>query len=318
MYTFDLNTLKTGLSALQELNERFAIADHIILKAGYDAIPVIEIKNDYAQSIVSLKGGQVMTFRPHHDPNPVLWLSDLAPLKPNKAIRGGIPICWPWFGAHSTDPKKPAHGFARTVVWTLTDTTVMADGACQIVLRLENNAQSRELWPHTFQLETVITIGAELQIELITRNTGEESLTVSEALHTYFNVSDVSQISIHGLENSEYIDTVVDLQGELETGPIQINAEIDRIYPNNTAECLLKDSGFNRQIRIKKQGSETTVVWNPWIEKAARLGDLGYQNYLRMVCIESANAANNLVIIKPGEVHRLQTVFSVEALSCAS
>jgi D-hexose-6-phosphate mutarotase len=315
MYTLDLNTFKNRLTDLQNLNERFAIDHHLELKAGYDGTPVIDIKNDYAQSIISLKGGQVMTFRPHHDPNPVLWLSGLASLNPNKPIRGGIPVCWPWFGAHSTDPNKPAHGFARTIVWTLSETKVTAEGATQIVLSLENHDNIRALWPYAFQLETVITIGDDLQVELVTRNTGNETFTLGEALHSYFNVSNVTQISIHGLENSQYIDTVAQLEGEPETGPIQINAETDRVYPNSTADCLLQDIGFNRQIRIQKTGSQTTVVWNPWIEKAARLGDLGYQNYLRMVCIESANAANNVVNVAPGEEHRLQTVITVEGLS---
>ncbi|RKZ52063.1 MAG: D-hexose-6-phosphate mutarotase [Candidatus Parabeggiatoa sp. nov. 3] len=315
MYTLDLKTFKNRLTDLQNLNERFAIDHHLELKAGYDGTPVIDIKNDYAQSIISLKGGQVMTFRPHHDPNPVLWLSGLASLNPNKPIRGGIPVCWPWFGHHLSDPNKPAHGFARTIVWTLSETKVTAEGATQIVLSLENHDNIRALWPYAFQLETVITIGADLQVELVTRNTGNETFTLGEALHSYFNVSEVTQISIHGLENSQYIDTVAQLEGEPETGPIQINAEMDRVYPNSTADCLLQDIGFNRQIRIQKTGSQTTVVWNPWIEKAARLGDLGYQNYLRMVCIESANAANNIVTVAPSEEHRLQTVITVEGLS---
>ncbi len=317
MYNLDLKTFKNRLTDLQNLNERFAIPDHLELKAGYDGTPVIDIKNDYAESTVSLNGGQVLTFRPHHDPNPVLWLSGLASLNPNKPIRGGIPVCWPWFGSHSTDPNKPAHGFARTVVWILSETKVTADGATQIVLSLENHESIRPLWPYPFQLQIVITIGAELQVELITHNTGNQTFTLGEALHSYFNVSDVTQISIHGLENSQYIDTVVQLEGEPETGPIQIKAETDRVYLNSTADCLLKDPGFNRQIRIKKTGSQTTVVWNPWIEKAARLGDLGYQNYLRMVCIESANAANNIVTVAPGDEHRLQTVITVDAFSPA-
>lgn len=310
MNTTKLQTLKNRLAILQTLNDRFAIADHLELSAGRGGVAIVEIQNDLAEATISLEGGHIITFRPR-DQNSVLWHSPFVPLNQDKTIRGGIPICWPWFGPHSTDKNKPAHGFARTALWTLIDTKVVDDGATQMTMELVDSQASNALWPHPFQLQMTITVGTQLQVELVTKNTGNETFIVGEALHSYFNVSDVSQITIYGLQNKLYIDKV-DNQYKEQKSPVMIRAETDRVYLNTMAECIIDDPGLKRQIRIAKQGSRSTVIWNPWIEKAARLGDLGYQGYLGMVCIETANADENVVEVAPGEAHHLQAVISVE------
>ena len=317
MSTIDQETLAESLEELQVLNERYFTTRHLEFKAGRNGNFVAEIKNDHAEATISLEGGQMMTFQPR-DQEAVLWLSPFAPLNPNKPIRGGIPVCWPWFGPHSTDSDKPAHGFARTALWTVVNTKNLDDGATQVSLELVDNEATLALWPYAFRLQLIITVGTQLQLELVTRNTGDKTFTIGEALHTYFNVSDVTQTSIHGLENCQYIDKVNNIdnaQRDVQEGAVTISAETDRIYLDTTADCVIEDRGLKRRIRIAKQGSQSTVVWNPWTEKAARLGDLGYQGQLRMLCIETANAADNVVEVAPGGEHCLQAVISVETLS---
>lgn len=307
----NLQTFKNRLANLQSLNERFAIAHHIEFLAGRGGLPVANIKNDLAEATIALQGGHVMTFRPR-DHHPVLWLSAFAPLNENKPIRGGIPVCWPWFGPHATDKDKPAHGYARNVLWDVIETQVK-NGATQILLSPVDNETTRNLWSPALQLQLVVTIGTVLQVDLITRNTGDQAIILGEALHTYFNVSDVTQVSIHGLENCQYIDKVDNSQRKVQEGPVTISRETDRVYLNTTADCVIEDPGFKQRIRIAKQASQSTVIWNPWAEKAAQLGDLGYQGYLRMLCVETANALENEITVAPGEEHRLQAVISVES-----
>jgi glucose-6-phosphate 1-epimerase len=190
---------------LESLNDSFAIADHIAFVAGPGGLPVAEIRNAYATATVSLHGGQALAFQPHgHEP--VLWGSAHSLYQRGKAIRGGIPVCWPWFGPYPSDPSKPAHGFARTALWSVLSTAALAHGATQIRLRLDDGDGSLAFWPHAFDLRLVLTIGAELRAELVARNPGAVPYTYSSALHSYFNVGDVAAISIRGLDGCAYID----------------------------------------------------------------------------------------------------------------
>jgi D-hexose-6-phosphate mutarotase len=313
MSTIDLLTFKERLATLQTLNDDFGIAHYLEFKAGRDGVAVAEITNDHAVATISLQGGQVMTFRPR-DQDQVLWLSKFAPLDKAKPIRGGIPLCWPWFGPHETDKNKPAHGFARNVLWKVVETTRIDKGITQLTLELINTPETRAVWPFFAQLQLIVTVGSELRIELVTHNLGEESLRLGEALHTYFQISDVRQVAIHGLENCEYLDKVANSQRQRQAGAVTINGPTDRVYLNTTADCIIEDPGLKRRIRIAKEGSHSTVIWNPWEDQAARLGDCGYQGYLGMVCVETVNAAENMVTVKPGKKHRLQAVISVESL----
>jgi D-hexose-6-phosphate mutarotase len=296
---------------LESLNDSFAITDHIAFAAGPGRMPVAQIRNAYAAATVSLYGAQVLAFQPHgHEP--VLWASAHSLYQPGKAIRGGIPVCWPWFGPHPSDPGKPAHGFARTSLWSVLSAAALADGATQIRLRLADGDASLALWPHAFELRLVVTVGAELKTELITRNPGPTPYTYSGALHSYFHVSDVAAISIHGLDGCAYIDKVDGEQRKTQRGPIIIEAETDRVYLNTTATCAIEDPGLDRRITVAKAGSHTTVVWNPWAEKARRLADFGDEEYHGMVCVETANAGGDSVTVAPGGEQRLTAIIGVE------
>ncbi|NJO15497.1 MAG: D-hexose-6-phosphate mutarotase [Thioploca sp.] len=302
-----------SIADLQVLNTRFAISNHVEFKTNPGGLTIAEITNDHAVATVALQGGHVMTFRPREQ-DPVIWLSQSAHFELGKSIRGGVPICWPWFGPHTTDQNKPTHGFARTVLWKVLEIKTLDDGETQIALELINTPATQTQWPYPSQLQVIITVGMELRIELITRNTGEEVFSIGEALHTYFHVSDVSQIQLQGLEACHYIDKVDNFQTKQQQGPVTIHSEVDRVYLNTRADCLIEDPGLNRRIRIAKQGSQSTVIWNPWVEKATQMGDFGDQGYLKMVCVETANALDNVVTVKPGGTHRLEAVISVELL----
>jgi len=295
------------------LNAAFGIPGQVLFKEGAAGLALVEVTNHQASAAIAMQGAHLMTWAPRGQ-KPVIWLSRAAKLAPGKSIRGGVPICWPWFGAHATETKFPAHGFARTVLWEVIGSQALPQGATRLVFRLIANDATRAQWPHATPLECHMIIGTTLEIELVTRNLSNHAITIGDALHTYFEVSDVRKISIHGLEACPYIDKVDGGQRKQQSGAVKISAEVDRVYLDSSADCLIDDPGFQRRLRISKRGSRSTVVWNPWIEKATKMGDLGENGYLNMVCVESTNAADDVVTIAPAAEHRLWVRYGVEAL----
>jgi D-hexose-6-phosphate mutarotase len=296
---------------LSVLNERFGIHDQLTLIEGPGGLAVVEIANSLAVATVALQGAQLLSWIPRGE-QPVIWLSRDARFETGQSIRGGVPVCWPWFGPHATQPSFPAHGFARTVPWQVCETKTLEDGATFVAFRVMRTAVTDVFWPQASELELVIKVGATLELDLVTRNTGTESITIGDALHTYFAVSDVRHIAVEGLEGCPYIDKPDSDKRKQQSGPVTFNAETDRIYLDASADCLIDDPGMQRRIRISKRGSRSTVVWNPWIEKAERMGDMGENGYLNMVCVESTNAADDVVTIAPGDEHRLWVSYQVE------
>jgi glucose-6-phosphate 1-epimerase len=222
-------------------------------------------------------------------------------------------VCWPWFGPHPTEPSFPSHGFARTSPWEVTQTRSLSNADVRLSLRLAQSDAVRPLWPHLSRLDVHISVGTVLTIELVTQNIGPSPITLGEALHAYFQVADVRQVAIDGLEGCHYVDKVDRGQRKTQLGPVKLEAETDRVYRDTTADCLIHDPSLKRRIRISKRGSRSTVIWNPWAEKAAQLGDMGQDGYLNMVCVESGNAADNVVTVAPGQKHHLWTRYQVES-----
>lgn len=297
---------------LAVLSERFAIPNQVAFKSQ-GGLTVAVVGNSLATATIALQGAHVMTWAPRGH-KPVVWLSPAAKLAPGKSIRGGVPVCWPWFGPHATEPKLPGHGYARTVPWEVIDTRALPDGATRLAFRLVESDATRAQWPHATPVELHVTVGDALECELVTRNDDPAPVVIGDALHTYFAVSDVRQVGIHGLGGLPYLDKVDGGQRKQQAGPVTIAGEVDRIYLDSVADCLIDDPRWRRRIRISKRNSRSTVVWNPWIEKAEKMGDLGANGYLRMVCVESANAADDVVTIAPGGEHRLWVRYSVEKL----
>jgi glucose-6-phosphate 1-epimerase len=299
---------------LEALNQRYAIPGHVQFSEGPGGLIVAEIANRHAESVIALQGAHVMTWQPRGQ-EPVLWLSRFGKFALGKSIRGGVPICWPWFGPHAEDAKLPGHGFARTVMWEVLETQEQPDGATFIRFGLIETEATRAQWPHPSSAQLRVTVGAQLKVELMTRNAGSAPFRIGEAFHTYFHISDVASMAIKGLENCAYLDKVGGSMRKTQQGPIVIESEVDRVYLDTEADCLIEDRGLQRRIRIATKGSCSTVVWNPWIEKAEKMGDFGPEGYRGMVCVESANAVDNVVTVAPGAEHVLQAVISVEAMA---
>lgn len=302
-----------NMSRLVLLNERFGIDDQVVFSEGPGGLTVVQIANSQAVATVALQGAQLLDWTPRGG-HPVIWLSRDARFEAGQPIRGGVPVCWPWFGPHATRAAYPAHGFVRTIPWQVSDTGILDDGGVYIAFLVEWTDATDAIWPHLSELELGIRVGTRLELHLVTRNTGTESMIIGDALHAYFAVSDVRHITVDGLDGCLYIDKLDGNNRKRQSGAVTFNAETDRIYVDSTADCVISDPGMQRRIRITKRGSRSTVVWNPWIEKAERMADMGENGYLDMVCVESTNAADDLVTIAPGGEHRLGVSYQVEPL----
>ena len=293
---------------INELNQRYAIAENerqLVFKTGKGGLPVVEIQNQLATAVIGLQGAHLLSWIPKGQEE-VIWLSEAATFAPGKSVRGGIPVCWPWFGAHESNPTFPAHGFARTTMWTVADVFSLESGEIQVSFELNTkvlDAPLQKMWPQRTRLAYSITIGRSLSLELTTFNNSEETITIGQALHTYFNVGDVTRTTVIGLDGKEYLDKPDGFKRKKQSGPVRIENEVDRVYLQ-TPDDVVINNGV-RKIRISKQGSYSTIVWNPWQAVAEKMGDLGKEGYLKMLCVESANAADDIVKIMPGEQHRL-------------
>lgn len=298
------------------LNQRFAIHGHLAFAEGEGGLIVASVSNAHANADIALQGAQILTYEPVDDA-PVIWLSPKAKFVAGKAVRGGVPICWPWFGNYEsgnpeTDKNYPAHGIARTAMWDVTGAEALPGGATRITFELHISDTAKAMWPHPCTLHYTVTIGPELVMELVTQNTGSAPFSISEALHTYFVVGDIDAVHVNGLSGSEYIDKVDGGTRKTELGKVRIASEVDRVYLHTRGECEIEDRKLNRSIIISKSGSDSTVVWNPWAEKAAQLADLGEGNYRGMLCVESANAADNAVVVQPGHSHMMRVMYMVQ------
>jgi len=301
---------------IEQLNRKFALqnGDNVVrFKAGKGNVPVAEIKNEQASAVVSLQGAHLLSWIPKGD-DEVIWLSRDAIFASGKSVRGGIPVCWPWFGAHTGNSSYPAHGFARTALWQVINTQQLPSGETKITFKLETQQMAeniQRMWPQSTTVEYLLTVGKTLTLKLTTFNNSDQSITIGQALHTYFNIGDISNTTVYGLEGKDYLDKPNDFERKTQTGPITIEEEVDRVYLQ-TADDIIIDNK-KRKIIIKKQGSQSTIVWNPWKNVAEKMGDLGKDGYSKMLCVESANAAGDTITIIAGGSHKLQVNYRLES-----
>lgn len=303
----------------ETLNERFGIPGQLSFRADPGGLVFADIDNAQGTATLCLQGAHITTWRPKSQAEPVVWLSPMAKYAPGKSIRGGVPVCWPWFGPHATESGFPGHGFARTVEWKVIGGKALDSGETQIRLMLAQNDATRAQWPKATRVELTATVGERLTIDLTTTNLDTEDIVIGEALHTYFQIGDIGDIQVLGLEGCEYIDKVDGGARKTQQGAVACAGEVDRVYVNTAAECVIVDPGLKRRVRVGKSGSNATVVWTPWVDKAEKMGDFGpgrndQGGWREMVCVESANAAENVVTVPAGESHTLRVVYSAEAL----
>lgn len=307
---------------LASLNDRFAIPFKLRFKAQGEGAGVVvaDISNSHASASICLQGGHLLSWQPATQTQPVLWMSSQAKFAAHQSIRGGIPVCWPWFGAHGADTSFPAHGFARTQAWQVTGTRSLDDGSTEIALSYQPNDTLRRFWPHASRLDMLVNVGTSLKIAIITRNLGETDFSITEALHTYFAVSDVAQVQVEGLNGVHFHDKAVGWTQGDQAGAIGFAGEVDRVYVNSADRCSIVDPAWQRRIHISKLGSQSTVVWNPGAERAAQMGDLGVSTqgqagWRGFVCVESANALENAVTLAAGTSHTLAVEYRVESIT---
>src|SRR5258708_4328702 len=261
------------------------------IEKGSGHLDRIAIAADQGEAHVYLHGAHVAHFQPR-GARPVLFVSRRSQFEaggPRKPIRGGGPLCFPWFGPKAGGPDAPTHGIARTLTWRLDSVTRDDRGAIRATLHLESSDFTRRLFPFEFAATFVVTVDARLTMDLVVRNTGREPMPVEEAFHSYFAVGDARRLSIGGLEGLPYVDKVDAFARKSgESAPIAISRETDRIYTGARTAVRVADPAWGRRIVVDKSGSATTVVWNPWIDKAKALADFGDHEWTEMVCVETA------------------------------
>lgn len=303
------------MTTAAQLNTQFGIEGQLNFREDASGLVVAEIDNGLATASLCLQGAHLMTWRPESQAEPVVWLSRDAKFAAGKSIRGGAPVCWPWFGAHASEASFPGHGFARTVPWNVIESGTEPGGATRLTLRLVESEKTRAQWPHDCTLDLTVIVGETLRMEMATENTGAEAFVIGEALHTYFRIGDIGAVRVTGLEGCDYWDKVGGSTLRKQDGAISFSGEIDRVYIDTAAECVIEDEQLKRRIHVAKSGSLSTVVWTPWTEKAGKMGDMGQPDGWReMVCIESANAIDNVVTVAAGTRHTLVAEYRAESI----
>lgn len=300
------------LSRIDALNSRFGIAGIAQVVAGKGKFPMVRVTSPAATAEISLYGAQVTQWRPT-GADEVLFLSDKSYWDKGRAIRGGIPVCFPWFAEKADDVNAPKHGFVRTREWRLDSLSALDDGSVTLVCITENDASTRLLWPHEFCVAYRITVGAKLRLELTVINRGKSPMRFEEALHSYLRVGRVQDVSIAGLDGLVYLDKTDGFHQKSQAGDISLTQETDRIYLNARAAVDVVDASLKRSIRTEKANSATTVVWNPWSEQAAKLADLGSEEWPQMVCVEASNVQMSAIQLDPAEEHSMRATLSTIA-----
>ncbi len=296
---------------IAQANDEFGIPGVLAICAGNGGLPLISIENGFASASVSIHGAQVLSYRPLTEREDLLFVSRQASFEPGKAIKGGIPVCWPWFGPDPQQRGRGDHGFARDRSWQLLATEARVDGSTGLLLGLRDDDGTRALWPHPFSLELEIIVGETLDLRLTTRNTGEVPIQITQALHAYFKVGDVRRAQVLGLAGHDYIDKVADGARATQSGPINIDGPVNRIYLDTTDTLIVDDPSLGRSIHIEREGSRSAVVWNPWIEQSRAMADFADDEYPRMICVETTNAADDRLSVAPGEARRLLSRYRI-------
>lgn len=299
-----MTTNKPGLTARPEALGRVTFID------GQNELPMLEISTAWSTAEIYLHGAHVTQFK-KKDETPLLFLSQCSRFAEGNPIRGGIPVIFPWFG-----PREglAQHGFARVKSWDLKEFAPVSDGSVSVRFRLPGCPEAAAFPP--FTADYIVTVNQALTLELIITNQSKDvEFTFENCLHSYFDVADVTAISIHGLKGVNYLDKAASsLERTEASDALRIASEVDRTYQNTAGTVEICDPRLGRKIRIEKQGSASTVVWNPWIAKSRQMSDFGDEEYERMVCVESGNVGSNSISLPPGGSSTLTVKVSSETL----
>lgn len=302
--------VSTDIPRTLSLLKRFEIPGRVTLLEGNGELPKIEVLTDWSTAEIYLHGAHVTDFKKKGEP-PLLFTSQFSRFMQGQAIRGGIPVIFPWFGARE---GEPSHGFARLSEWELHEAIALPDGGATLRFSLPETAESATWPPFTANYVVRVTDAVELEL-IITNAAPDQQFSFESCLHTYFAVADVSDVSISGLKGASYLDKTDGFAQKVDNADvIRINSEVDRTYLDTTAAVEIVDPKWRRKIRLEKENSLSTVVWNPWLAKSQQMPDFGNEEYKGMVCVESGNVGKNRTVLAPGRSSVLKVRLSSSAL----
>ncbi len=317
---------------MQQLYSQFGEIPGITIELHKELL-AIRVQNQQADATVFLQGAQLSHYQKQAEP-PIIWCSPLCDYQGGQPLRGGIPLCWPWFGNLADNPKAvqqqieaalstenntannpiAAHGFVRNRLWSLSSVENINEGHTRLTLQLSLATGEEPLWPHACDLKLTIDVSNNLTLRLQVTNNSEQSLAFSSALHSYFAIANIEQVAVNGLEELPYIDALENRSTKVQQGSLTFNQEVDRIY-KDTKAITLTDKHWQRVITVENQGSNSTVLWNPWQDKARRLSHFADDAYKEMLCIETANADEDFVQLAAGKQHVTSVTISSRGIS---
>jgi glucose-6-phosphate 1-epimerase len=298
--------------AAPQLHRQFGLRGIAEVCEGDGGLTRVNITDSRAEGQMYLHGAHVTSWKPAGN-DELLFVSSKSRWQEGQAIRGGIPLCFPWFRAKVDDPHAPAHGFVRTKAWQL-QSIVETEAGVAVSMFTESDDQTRRWWPAEFRLLHRVTFGSELMLELACTNTGTTPLRFEEALHTYNRVGDVREARLQGLDGVHFLDNTDANKERTQLGDVAIASQTDNAYLHTQNTVDLMDPKLRRRIRLKKFDSLTTVVWNPWREAAARMPDLADEEWTQFLCVEASNILGAAVVLAPGAEHRMLAVLSLAKL----
>jgi glucose-6-phosphate 1-epimerase len=296
---------------IDELDELFSIEGELGFAELENDLIFLTVSNKYADADICLYGGHVTSFKPRNSME-ILWMSPDSSFEVGKPIRGGIPICFPWFGPHKTDQEMPQHGFARLMYWDVLETATLPSGETMIRLQLCSSEETKTYWSHDFCAELNMVVGTTLKVALKVTNTSKVPFEYTCALHSYFYLSAIENIDITGLEGKTYFNQNTGENGVQEESSLQIKEPLTHHYLNTETPVVIEDSIFSRRIKVDKSGSKVTTVWNPGEETCAKIGDLPDDAWETFVCVEATNAFDYPVKLAPGESHETAAIIGLE------
>lgn len=296
---------------IDKMKDKFNLEAEVGFSKPENNLFFLTVSNKYANAKICLYGAHVTSFRPHNSKE-ILWMSPDSSFEVGKPIRGGIPICFPWFGPHKTDSKKPQHGFARLMNWDIIETDNIPNGETRIRLQLCSSEATKAYWPHDFLAELILIVGQTLDVSLKVTNPSDEPFEYTCALHSYFNLSDIENITIEGLQGVKYHNQLEPGEFIQESPKLVIQQAETRHYHNTEATCVIEDPIFKRKIQVAKTGSKITTVWNPWKETCTKINDMPDDAYQTFVCLEAVNAFDDVISLAPHESHTTSAMIGLK------
>ncbi|HSO86870.1 MAG TPA: D-hexose-6-phosphate mutarotase [Draconibacterium sp.] len=295
---------------IDELDDKFSIEGEVGFAELEENMVFVTISNKFADADICLYGAHITNFKPHKTIE-ILWMSPESKYQEGKPIRGGIPICFPWFGPHKSDSAKPQHGFGRLMFWNVLETASLPTGETLVRLQLCSSEKTKSYWNHDFCAQLTVIVGKILTASLKVTNTSAVQFDYTCALHSYYNLSSVEEIWIEGLQNTRYFNQLDGGDYIQETPKLEIKQAETRHYYNTETDCIIHDPLFGRRIQVAKTGSKVTTVWNPGEETCSKIDDIPNDGFHTFVCIEAVNAFDDVITLAPGESHETSVLIGL-------